>query len=216
MSGIADLHAALGLVLTAGPIELRGITDDVLLDLAQLAAAGIHDPAAMPFSVPWTDTDPEHFLVAFAAHHWRCRVDFSVSAWTVELAVFHEGRLVGVQGFSAKNFLVTRSGETGSWLGREHQGQGIGTAMRQAVCAFAFDHLGAAEVTSGAFLDNPASLAVSRRLGYRPNGRSRLERREGELAELQRLVLRPEDLVRSDHDLEVEGLAAFRRSIGLT
>jgi RimJ/RimL family protein N-acetyltransferase len=88
--------------------------------------------------------------------------------------------------------------------------------MRQVMCAFVFDHLGAEEITSGAFVDNPASLAVSRKLGYRSNGRSRLQRREGEVAGLQRLVLRPEDLVRGEHDLAVEGLPAFRRSIGLT
>jgi RimJ/RimL family protein N-acetyltransferase len=216
MSGIADLHAALGLVLRAGPLELRGITDDVLPELAALAGAGIHDPATMPFSVPWTDADPDDFPAAFAAYHWRSRADFSVSEWTLNLAVFHDGTLVGVQGFATQHFLVTRSGETGSWLGLEHQGHGIGTAMRQAICAFAFDHLGADEITSGAFVDNPASLAVSRKLGYRPNGRSRLQRREGEAAELQRLVLRPDDLVRGEHDLAVEGLPAFRRSIGLT
>ena len=45
-----------------------------------------------------------------------------------------------------------------SWLGRGFQGRGIGTAMRRVICAFAFDHLDAEQVTSGAFSDNPASL----------------------------------------------------------
>lgn len=39
--------------------------------------------------------------------------------------------------------------------------------MRQVMCAFLFDHLA---ITSSAFTDNPASLAVSRKVGYRPNG----------------------------------------------
>ena len=99
---------------------------------------------------------------------------------------------MGMQGLAAKHYLVTRSAETGSWLGRAHQGQGIGTAMRQAMCAFAFDHLDAAEVTSAAFLDNPASRAVSRKVGYRSNGVVRVQRREGELAERENLVLGPE------------------------
>ena len=92
--------------------------------------------------------------------------------------------------------------------------QGIGTAMRQAICALLFDHLEAAEITSGAFVDNPASLAVSRKVGYRPNGILRLSRREA-MAENQRLLLRPEHFVRGERDIEVEGVAAFRRSIGL-
>jgi hypothetical protein len=96
-----------------------------------------------------------------------------------------------------------------------HQGRGIGTAMRRAICALAFDHLDAEEVTSGAFTDNPASLAVSRKVGYRLGGQTRLRRRQGELAVNQQLVLRPDDLVRGEHPVTVEGLPAFRRAIGL-
>ena len=87
--------------------------------------------------------------------------------------------------------------------------------MRQVICSFAFDHLEAAEVTSAAFVDNPASLAVSHKVGYRDNGVRRLRRREGELAVNQLLVLTPDLLVRGEHALEVTGLEAFRRSIGL-
>jgi hypothetical protein len=70
-------------------------------------------------------------------------------------------------------------------------------------------------VTSGAFEDNPASLAVSRKVGYRDNGVRRLKRGAGELGLNRLLVLNPEDLVRGEHELRVEGVAAFRRSIGL-
>lgn len=58
-------------------------------------------------------------------------------------------------------------------------------------------------------------MAVSRKVGYRSNGQTREKRRDGELAICRRLVLRPEDLVRSGYGLEVEGLAAVRREIGL-
>jgi RimJ/RimL family protein N-acetyltransferase len=78
-----------------------------------------------------------------------------------------------------------------------------------------FDHLGAQEVTSGAFEDNPASLAVSRKVGYTDNGVARTRRREGEMVLLRRLRVDPEALVRSDHPLEVEGVPALRRLIGL-
>ena len=73
------------------------------------------------------------------------------------------------------------------------------------MCAFLFDHLDFEEITSGAFTDNPASLAVSRKVGYRENGVRRLKRREGELATNLGLVLTPGDLVRGEHPLEVEG-----------
>ena len=42
--------------------------------------------------------------------------------------------------------------------------------MRAAVLALAFDGLGARWAVSAAFEDNPASLGVSRKLGYRDDG----------------------------------------------
>lgn len=211
----SDLLPALGLRIRSGPLELRGITDELLVGICALAVEGIHDPEQMPFYVPWTDAPREELARNTAAYHWQARASFSPAAWSLHLAVLWEGELVGTQGFETQDYLVTRSGETGSWLGRRFQGRGIGTAMRQAICTFVFDHLDGEEVTSGAFLDNPRSLAVSRRLGYRPAGVRRLQRRPGELALNQRLTLAPQDLVRADRPLEVEGLAAFRGSIGL-
>ena len=72
-----------------------------------------------------------------------------------------------------------------------------------------------AEDYLGAFTDNPASMAVSRKVGYRPNGHTRHERREGELAICDRVVLAPKDLLRPEHDLVVEGVGPVRRLIGL-
>lgn len=212
---LTDLLPALGLRITAGPIELRGITDGDLVSLVDLARGGIHEPERMPFLVPWTDAPAEEFPLRFAQYHWRTRADFSPEGWDLNLAVRHEGTLVGVQGIGTHHYPVTRSAETGSWLGRQFQGRGIGTAMRQAMCAFVFDHLDAAEITSGAFTDNPASLAVSAKVGYAENGRTRRERRPGELATTIELVLTPDTFVRGEHPVEVQGLAAFRRSVGL-
>ncbi|MGI8679323.1 MAG: GNAT family N-acetyltransferase [Jatrophihabitans sp.] len=90
---------------------------------------------------------------------------FTPERWLFDLVVRCDGEIVGTQGCGTTNYLTTRTGDTGSWLGRAHQGNGIGTAMRQPVCALLFDYLDAAEITSGAFLDNPASYAVSRFIG---------------------------------------------------
>ena len=103
---------------------------------------------------------------------------------------------------------------TGSWLGAAHQGDGIGTEMREAVLQFAFDHLKADRADSGAFLDNPRSLRVSEKLGYRPDGTAVLQRRPGERAVEQRLTLDPSQFVRSDWAVQVRGLPACRAFFG--
>jgi len=78
-----------------------------------------------------------------------------------------------------------------------------------------FDRLDAEEVTSAAYVDNPVSLAVSKKVGYSTNGLFRQERRPGELAISQRLTLNKRDVVRSDFHLQVEGLEAVRQMLGL-
>lgn len=210
---LATAFPPFALRIQAGPLTLRPINDEVLGTLIEVAAAGVHDPALMPFYYPWTDAGADVLPTGFAQYHWGTRARWSPKAWSLEFAVEYDGVIVGTQGFSTQDYVITRTGETGSWLGRQYQGHGIGTRMRQAICAFAFAHLGAEEITSGAFTDNPASLAVSHKLGYQINGRNRLVSR-GELALNQRLVLTPEDFVRGDA-IEVAGVDRFREFIGL-
>ena len=213
MTTAATALPLLALRITAGPVELRGITDDLIGPLADLAT-DIHDPAFMPFGFPWTLTPAPEMPRSVAQYHWGKRASFSPAQWNADFAVFYEDELVGSQGFSTRDYLITRVGETGSWLGRRFQGKGIGTAMRQVICAFIFDHLDAELITSTAFSDNPASLAVSRKTGYTENGfdvLSRLNKR----AILRRILLEPANLVRYSRDLTVSGLPEFRKSIGL-
>ena len=214
MTTVATALPLLGLRITAGPVELRGVTDDLLGPLAELAIKGVHDPDFMPFFVPWSIVPAAEMPRNMAQFHWGQRAGFSPEQWGMDLAVFYDGQLVGSQGFSTRDFLVTRIGETGSWLGREFHGRGIGTAMRKVICAFIFDSLAAEFITSSAYTDNPASLGVSRKCGYRENGVS-IRNRMDKPATLQLLILEPGNLVRYEHELTVEGLPEFRRSIGL-
>ncbi len=214
MTTLTEIYPPFGVRITAGSLTLGVPDDKALAELADLAFAGIHDPVRMPFLVAWTETPPERFHAQFVQHHWGQRSSFSPERWGLDFAVWNDGTLVGTQGVSTHNFLTTRTGETGAWLGRRFHGRGIGTRMRQALCAFLFDHLDFEVVTSGAFLDNPASLAVSRKVGYQPNGIGRKQRREGEAAEHQDLRLTPETFRRGE-PIQVEGVAALRRFVGL-
>ncbi|GAB2467378.1 GNAT family N-acetyltransferase [Jatrophihabitans fulvus] len=215
-STIEAVFPPFALRVSAGPLELRLVRDDDLPALVDLAVEGVHDPAVMPFAVPWTDAPADELPWRAAAYHWQTRAGLGPHAWNLNLVVRHEGEVVGVQGLHARDFALVRTAETGSWLGRRHQGRGIGTAMRRAVCAFAFDHLGAERVTSGAFVDNPVSGAVSRRVGYAPDGAPQARvRRPGERALHQRWLLTPDAFARGDVPVRVEGVAALRRHLGL-
>ncbi|MGI8459840.1 MAG: GNAT family N-acetyltransferase [Propionibacteriaceae bacterium] len=193
----ADLWPPFGLVVTAGDLTLTPVTDDDLPALVDLVLDGVHPATEMPFDVPWTRTPVADLPRELARYHWRCRAETSPAHLDLNLTVRRHDEILGSQGCHLNDFAVTRTAETGSWLALRHQGQGLGTRMRRAVCSLLFDHLGASQVSSTAFVDNPASLAVSRKVGYVTDGVQR-RNREGVLAESQRLVLTPEAFVRGE------------------
>src|SRR5205823_5162221 len=104
------------------------------------------------------------------AHWWGRRASWRPDNWHFTGAVLLDGTPVGVQDVHGEQFAVTKAVSTGSWLGREFQGAGIGKEMRAAILHLAFAGLGAEVAYSGAFDDNAASLGVSRSLGYVENG----------------------------------------------
>jgi len=210
-----ELWPPFGLAIALGPVTLSPVRDDDLPALAALVDDGVHSPADMPFSFPWTSGSPGEVRLRLLQYHWAKRAALRPAAWTLETTVRFEGKIVGCQSISTSDYLVTRTGETGSWLGMKHHGRGIGTLMRQALCAFMFDHLGAVEVTSAAFLDNAPSLAVSRKVGYTENGIARLRRRDGEMAVIQRLVVTADALRRPGYKLQVRGARPMQEFLGL-
>lgn len=213
MLSLAAIWPPYAVRLVEGDLTMTVITDDDVPGLVDLALSGVHEADRMPFAHPWTDADPADLPANMARFYASIRADFTPERFSLEFAVRLGGELVGVQGFTATDFVVTRTGETGSWLAERYQGRGIGTRMRRAVCTLAFDGLGAVEVTSSAFADNPSSLAVSRKLGYRPNGTTRLARR-GQPAVNHRLVLTPETFVRGA-SLDMTGVPGLRGFLGL-
>jgi RimJ/RimL family protein N-acetyltransferase len=163
-----------GLEIRSERLVLRLPTDGELLELMGLARAGIHPPEEMPFAIGWTDVPSPAFERGFLAHHWGQRAAWATDAWALNLVVLVDGRPTGSQSIHARQFATYRTVDTGSWLGRTRQGHGLGKEMRSAVLAFAFDGLGARFAESSAFLDNQASNAVSRALGYGENGRMQM------------------------------------------
>lgn len=197
-----------GLRLHTPRLVLTPVRDAHLPELIDAALAGIHDPAEMPFSMPWTDAPPDVLPGETAKFLWRSRAAVSPEEWSINFAVLHEGRVVGLQDLAATSFDLLRRVRSGSWLTQSVQGRGLGTEMRAAVLQFAFDHLGATSAASEAVDSNAASLGVSRRLGYTSNGTTLVQARPGQAQELQHVLLHREDFRSPDWSLDVRGLAA--------
>lgn len=217
-SGMETVWPPAGVVVRCGDLELRYLDDELVLRLALLAADGVHAPDFMPFTVPWTRGTPDEVARSVLQYQWKLRSTFAPEAWALELAVLRDGEVLGIQGVYTEKFAVTRSGETGSWLGLRYQGQGVGTRMRLAVLHLLFEGLDAQRATTSAFADNGPSNGVTRRLGYRENGADTLVR-EGTPAVSRRYVLdragwdaRPDAL---RPDVALEGVGAFRDFVGL-
>ena len=203
-----------GLRISSEHLVLRLPFDDELVELLDVARAGIHPPGEMPFGIAWSVEPSPAFERGFLAHHWKGRAEWSPDRWALNLMVELDGRPIGSQTVHAADFAVHRVVDTGSWLGAAHQGQGFGREMRGAVLAFAFDGLGARAATSAAFLDNARSNAVSRGLGYEENGRGSIAP-QGVARETQQFRMTAEGWrSRPRPAVVIEGLDACREMFG--
>ena len=106
------------------------------------------------------------------------------------------------------NFSTLGTVTTFSWLSVDQRGHGLGHEMRAAILHLAFDGLGAKEASSDAFVDNHGSNAISRGLGYEPNG-SEWATRQGKPALLNRWRLTRDDWEqRRRDDIQVHNIEA--------
>lgn len=207
-----DLAPLFELRLRTPRLELRLPTRPELEELRELARAGVHPPEEMPFAVAWTDEPySEAWVVSF---HEQQRAVWRPDAWDLELGVWVDGELAGIQALVGKDFASTRTVETGSWLGSRFQRRGIGTEMRAAVLELAFRGLGAQVARSGAVEGNPASLGVSEKLGYHVVGSGTVSPR-GVPVEHTDVELRREDW-RPPVAVEIEGLGTCLPLFGVS
>lgn len=165
------------LAVSTPMLTLHYVSDERGAELAQLAAEGIHDPATMPFSTPWTDVAPPDLQRNTLRFYWQARAETRPAHWDLHLAAVVDGVAVGMCSIEATGFIQTRSAETGSWVGRRYQRRGIGHEIRQAALHLIFAGFGARQATTAAWADNAASLAVTRALPYVQTGSAQLDRR---------------------------------------
>ncbi|MBE0010463.1 MULTISPECIES: GNAT family N-acetyltransferase [unclassified Arthrobacter] len=213
MTRLEDVWPLFGLQISTPRLTLNPVRDEQLPGMIDAVLAGIHDPAVMPFGVPWTDAPRDELIKGTARHQWRQRTTVEPENWTLNLAVCCGGRVIGVQDLSARDLSIQRTVHTGSWLTQAEQGKGLGTEMRSAVLQFAFDYLGAKWAVSDAASWNAASLAVSRNLGYVANGVTRTVVRPGEATTIHHVRLAAEAFARPGWSISVAGFDAARSTL---
>ena len=203
------------LVVRTPRLELRYPDDALAVELAELTAEPIHDPATMPFSEPWTDIPADQRPRGSLQHYWLRRASWNAQDWTCTMAVLVDGAAVGIQDLNAKHFASTKTFSTGSWLTQRVQGQGVGKEMRAAILHLGFAGLGAERACTSAYHDNLPSLAVTRSLGYEPNGISIEMRRDRADTQLHFMMTRDQWQSHRREDIEIEGLEPCLDLFGL-
>ena len=204
------------LVVRTPRLELRYIDETLAVELAELTAEPIHDPAMMPFAMPWTDIPAAERPRGALQHYWLRWATWTTNEWNCMMAVVVDGEAVGIQDIIGSNFATTKTFKTGSWLTQRVHGQGIGKEMRAAILHLGFEGLGAARAVTSAFHDNLSSLGVTRSLGYEPNGESIEPRRDKADLQLHFMMTREQWMPRRRDDIEIYGLEPCLELFGIT
>jgi len=196
-------------------LTLRYLDDTLAGGLVAVASRGVHDPTVMPFTVPWTDLPSPQMEQEAMRFYSRTRADIRPDAWNLQFAVIVDGDVIGSCDLMASDFVTLRQFTTGSWLGREFQGLGLGKEMRMASLTLGFEGLDAEFAQTGLWHDNAPSLGVTRSLGYIEDGRRR-ELRRGVPDEMVgfRMPRAHWETIRRD-DIEIHGKPSARAFLGL-
>ena len=90
-----------GIRLVTPRLHLEPLRESRFDEACALIERGIHDPARMPFEVPFTDL-PSPRREAEAISFWLgCWAGVSPEGWRLPFAVLREGSMIGVQDIAA-------------------------------------------------------------------------------------------------------------------
>lgn len=191
---IADHWPTYAVRIRTPRLCLRLPDDDELAALANVAAQGVHPPGEQPFLIPWTDGTTEQRAQDDPSPPLEPASELAADQLATRTRCLpwrrprRNGEHVGPR------LLDCSRGR----LGLTHQGGGIGTEARTGLLTFAFEYLDATDAVTQVFPENHASRAVSRKLGYTPDGISRDER-GGEAVISHRLRLTAAEWAARDH-----------------
>ncbi|WP_150463113.1 GNAT family N-acetyltransferase [Nesterenkonia ebinurensis] len=220
---LEEVWPPFGLRIESPRLVLRQVRETDFAGFLAAASSGIRNTEKCPFLTPWDDNPPEAMARNSLPYIWSQRAKIGPDHWYLMLGVFlknddrSEGLLIGVQDVNARNYRVMRTVNSGSWMRRDHQGQGLGKEMRAAMLLWAFDHFNAEYAQSGANSWNKPSQGVSASLGYQTVGRARRVGAYGDEAEEGLyFLLSADEFNRPDWDIEVTGNELLRDFMLLT
>lgn len=113
----------------------------------------------------WAPSSSLENTVDFArrmAEKWE-----QLSDWT--FTIFHSEEAAGTISLMGYQPLFGLA-EIGYWLRSDLCGKGVMTEAAQAVCDFGFDDIGLHRIELRAAVDNPGSLRIAEKLGFRREG----------------------------------------------
>lgn len=209
-----------GLVIVCDGCTLRPPSDSELAFLARAASrpGAVLAPEQSHY-VTWLRGRTQHEVAAELTARVAANRDLrGDGGWVLELAVFVDGRPVGMQSVTGSaSWAADRAVGTSSWLLAPFQGRGIGLRSRAAVLELAFGTLGVETAKSWVLAENRASTAVSGRLGYEVVDRHRIVEDGGQYEELVFAIDRAAWLrsgARREWPAVVEGAEALAGALG--
>lgn len=108
---------------------------------------------------------------------WRARLAESSAPGKTDLLIVAErgGEIVGTAGLHPVGAAVRRrhAGVIGLSVAREAQGQGVGTALMQAMCDYADRWMAFLRIELTVYVDNASAIALYRKFRFEIEGRHR-------------------------------------------
>jgi ribosomal-protein-alanine N-acetyltransferase len=152
-------------VLLTPRLQLRPFTLQDAAEVRRLAGAREVAATTLRIPHPYPEGAAEAWILTHAGSWERCE-ELNLAAVRRE-----DGRLVGSVGLVLA--LSDQRAELGYWIGMPYWGRGYATEAARAVVGWAFRELGLERVHACHAAANPASGAVLRKLGMRPEGTQR-------------------------------------------
>lgn len=153
---------------------------------------------------PWSKVPKPDIALETAKFHWGLRANNSPDNWHIPLIAYRGEDFVGTIDLRGENFAQQNVIETGSYVLKHYQGQGLGTLIRQIAATYCFDWLGATKLQSKWHPLNLQSKAVSTKLGYVVTGQGEEDGHPVEVAELDFSRFEPISILLTGHTPALE------------